>query len=173
MVRIVSIANLAAFFVTFDQHDMTIIEVDGVYTKPAKTSLIYLTAGQRMSVLITAKQNTAKNFAFVGAMDPAMFDKVPPSLNLNATGYLIYDNAKPLPKSAPTFNSYKGAFDDFNLVPYDGTPLFKGVTKQLVFNVRSGVYFNQNRYFPPHFPFWLDSVPSHPYGHTKSDVPSP
>lgn len=147
MVRIINIANFAAFFVTFDQHEMTIIEVDGVYTVAQKTDLIYLSDGQRMSVLITAKPNADKNFAFVGAMDPSMFDSVPSTLNLNATGYLVYDTAKPLPSKAPTFASYDGsAFDDFDLVPYDKLALFKPVTHQVVLNVASGVTDNQNRY---------------------------
>ena len=68
MVRMVNMAAFAAFFVTFDQHEMTIVEVDGVYTEEAKTDLVYLSAGQRMSVLITAKSTNAQNYAFVGAM---------------------------------------------------------------------------------------------------------
>ena len=145
MVRIINIANFAAFFVTFDQHEMTIIEVDGVYTVAQATDLIYLSDGQRMSVLITAKPNANKNFAFVGAMDPTMFDSVPSTLNLNATGYLVYNTAKPLPSEAPTFDSYDGGFDDFGLVPYDKLALFKPVTRQVVLNVDSGVVDNQNR----------------------------
>ena len=166
MVRIVNLSNFGSFFVTFDQHEMTIIEVDGVYTKKAKTDLIYLTAGQRMSVLITAKTTASTNYAFVGAMDPSMFDSVPKSLvpYLNATGYLIYNKAKPLPKSAPTFNSYGGAFDDFDLVPYDVTPLFKPVTKRLTFNVNSGntkeIYDKQNRFSINNSTFVEQKVPT-------------
>lgn len=147
MVRIINMANFAAFFVTFDQHEMTIIEVDGVYTVAQKTDLIYLSDAQRMSVLITAKPNADKNFAFVGAMDPSMFDSVPPSLNLNATGYLVYNAANPLPSEAPTFGSYDNglALDDFGLIPYDKLPLFQHVTRQVVLNVNSGVTDNQNR----------------------------
>lgn len=147
MVRIINISNFAAFFVTFDQHEMTIIEVDGVYTVAQATDLIYLSDGQRMSVLITAKPNANKNFAFVGAMDPSMFDSVPPTLDLNATGYLVYNTAKPLPSEAPTFGSYDSSsiVDDFSLVPYDKLALFEPVTRQVVLNVNSGVTDNQNR----------------------------
>ena len=68
MIRMINMAAFAAFYVAFDQHQMTIIEVDGVYTKPAKTDRVYLTAAQRMSVLVTAKSGAAQNYAFVGAM---------------------------------------------------------------------------------------------------------
>ena len=145
MVRIINVSNFAAFFVKFDQHEMTIIEVDGVYTVAQKTDLVYLSVGQRMSVLITAKPNANKNYAFVGAMDPSMFDSVPSTLNLNATGYLIYNTANPLPSTIPTFSSYEGGFDDFGLVPYDKLALFQPVTRQVVLNVSTGIVVNQNR----------------------------
>ncbi len=146
MVRIINVSAIAAFLVNFDQHEMTVIEVDGVYTKTQKTNLISLSAGQRMSVLIHAKPNANQNFAFVGAMDPSMFDSLPAGLDLNATGYLVYDDSKPLPLEAPTFNSYDGAVDDFGLVPYDGLALLEPVSHQILFDVNPGVQFNQNRY---------------------------
>ena len=145
MVRIINVSNFAAFFVKFDQHEMSIIEVDGVYTVIQKTDLVYLSDGQRMSVLITGKPNANKNYAFVGAMDPSMFDSVPSTLNLNATGHLVYDATKPLPPNPPTFSSYDGGLDDFGLVPYDKIPLFGPVTRQVVLNVDAGVVDNQNR----------------------------
>ena len=142
MVRIMNVSNFAAFFVNFDQHVMEIIEVDGVYTEKKQTDLIYLTGGQRMSVLITAKNSTNTNFAFVGAMDPTMFDH--PVIH-NATGYLVYDSSKPLPLEAPTFPSYSTPYDDFNLVPYDHQPLFEPVTKQITLDVKSDTAYHQNR----------------------------
>ena len=147
MVRIINMANFAAFFVKFDQHEMTIVEVDGVYTVAKTTDLIYLSDGQRMSVLITAKATANQNFAFVGAMDPSMFNNPPATLPLNATGYLVYNSAKPLPSKAPTFASYDNgiALDDFGLVPYDKLPLFGPVTRQVVLNVNTNVTDNQNR----------------------------
>ena len=140
-----NISNFAAFFVKFDQHTMTIIEVDGVYTKAKQTDLVYLTSGQRMSVLVTANPNANQNFAFVGAMDPSMFDTYPSTLDLNATGYLVYDSSKPLPAEAPTFPSYNTAYDDFDLVPYDGQALFQPVSKRITLTVNSGPVDNQNR----------------------------
>ncbi|KAL2046495.1 hypothetical protein ABVK25_011830 [Lepraria finkii] len=149
MFRIINVSNFASFLLKFDQHQMAIIEVDGVYTVKQSTDLIYITAGQRYSVLITAKATApGQNYAFVGAMDPNMFDCNPcPGVPLNATGYLIYDATKPLPKKEPTFPSYtSGFYDDFSLVPYDKQALFEPVTKRITLNVESGVYFNQNRF---------------------------
>ena len=46
---------------------------------------------------------------------------IPASLNPNATGWLVYDNAAPLPTPAllDAFNE----FDDYTLVPTDGEEL--------------------------------------------------
>ena len=48
---------------------MTIIEVDGVYTEPAETDMIYVTAAQRYGFLVTTKTDSSANFAMVGSMD--------------------------------------------------------------------------------------------------------
>jgi hypothetical protein len=43
--------------------------VDGIYTEPADAEMIYVTVAQRWSVIVTAKNDTNSNFAFVGSMD--------------------------------------------------------------------------------------------------------
>ena len=79
--RFVNMAAFAMFHVWIEDHDMRVIEVDGVYTKEFTVPAIDLTTAQRVSVLVTAKNTTDKNFAMVGAMDTDMFDKVPDDLN--------------------------------------------------------------------------------------------
>lgn len=68
-VRMVNIGAFAAQYVWFENHTMRIIEVDGVNTEPADADMIYMTPAQRYSVLITAKNSSTSNFAFVGSMD--------------------------------------------------------------------------------------------------------
>ena len=48
---------------------MRIVEVDGIYTEAAEADMIYITPAQRYSVLITTKDDTSSNFAFMGSMD--------------------------------------------------------------------------------------------------------
>lgn len=67
--RIINMAGFAAQHLWFEGHTMTILEVDGVYTEPAEATMIYLTAAQRYSVLISTKDSADANFAFVGSMD--------------------------------------------------------------------------------------------------------
>jgi iron transport multicopper oxidase len=67
--RMINMAAFAAQYLWFEGHTMRIVEVDGVYTEPAEADMIYLTAAQRYSVLITAKNDTSANFAIQGSMD--------------------------------------------------------------------------------------------------------
>ena len=69
MFRMVNMGAFAGHYVWFEGHTMRIIEVDGIYTEPAEAKMIYLTAGQRCSVLVTSKSDTSSNFAFVSSMD--------------------------------------------------------------------------------------------------------
>lgn len=67
--RMVNMGAFAGQYIWFEGHNMTILEVDGVYTHPAEASMIYLSAAQRCSFLITAKNSTAENFPIVASMD--------------------------------------------------------------------------------------------------------
>jgi FtsP/CotA-like multicopper oxidase with cupredoxin domain len=67
--RMINIGAFAAHHVWIEGHDMTIVEVDGAYTQPATTNLIYIAVAQRYAVLVTAKNSTSANFPIVGAMD--------------------------------------------------------------------------------------------------------
>ena len=69
MFRIINIGGFAGQYLWFEGHTMQIVEVDGVYTKPAPADMIYLTAAQRYSVLITTKNDTSTNFAYSASMD--------------------------------------------------------------------------------------------------------
>lgn len=62
-------AAFAAQYIWFEGHTVQIVEVDGVYTEAADANVIYITAAQRYSVLLTTKNDTSANFAIVGSMD--------------------------------------------------------------------------------------------------------
>jgi iron transport multicopper oxidase len=67
--RIINMGAFAAQYIWFEGHTMQVIEVDGIYTEPADAEMIYVTVAQRWSVIVTAKNDTNSNFAFVGSMD--------------------------------------------------------------------------------------------------------
>jgi iron transport multicopper oxidase len=69
MFRVVNMAAFAAQYLWIEDHTMQVVEVDGVYTEPMEAEMLYLTAAQRYSFLVTAKNESNANFAIVGSMD--------------------------------------------------------------------------------------------------------
>lgn len=67
--RVVNIGAFAGQYLWFEGHNMTIVEVDGVYTEETEAETIYVAAAQRYSFLLTTKNETNANYAFVGSMD--------------------------------------------------------------------------------------------------------
>ena len=67
--RLVNVGAFAGQYFWVEGHNISIVEVDGVYTKPATAEMIYISVAQRYSFLLTAKNDTKENFAFVGSMD--------------------------------------------------------------------------------------------------------
>ncbi|KAE8367391.1 Cupredoxin [Aspergillus caelatus] len=156
--RLVNVAAFASQYFWIEDHTMKIVEVDGVWTEPAEASMIYITAAQRYSFLVTMKDDTNKNYAMVGSMDTDLFDKLPPTLNYNVTGWLIYDTKAERP--APTDISSFDPYDDFKLVPVDGEKLLSDpdytVTLDLTMdNLGDGAnyaFFNGITYVMPKVP---------------------
>lgn len=71
--RTINIGAFAGQYIWFEGHNMTILEVDGVYTQPAQASMIYLSAAQRCSFLITTREDVSENFPIVASMDTVCF----------------------------------------------------------------------------------------------------
>ena len=67
--RMVNMAAFAGQYFWIEGHNISVVEVDGIYTEPMQTDMIYLTAAQRYSFLVTANNDTSANFPMVGSMD--------------------------------------------------------------------------------------------------------
>lgn len=151
MFRFANIGAFASQYLWFEGHNMTIIEVDGVYTQPQEAEMIYITAAQRYAALITMKNDTTTNFAIQASMDTVsagacargeytkfecqdLFDSIPEGLNTNVTGWLVYDEKKPNPD--PTLlDDWSMVFDDFTLQPYDNQTLLDKVDYSITLNL--------------------------------------
>lgn len=133
LLRFINMGLFVSQYIYIEDHELTVVEVDGVYVEPYKTDYIYITVGQRYAVLVTAKSNKDKNYAIMQGFDVTMLDAVPNELVLNATNYLVYDESKPLPKE------YKiqalGHFNDFNLKTLDKTELYDDYDYQITLDV--------------------------------------
>lgn len=77
--RMVNMAAFAGQYVWIEGHNISIIEVDGIYTEPAEATMIYISAAQRYSFLVTTRNDTASNFAIVGSMDTVSQSSPPPT----------------------------------------------------------------------------------------------
>ncbi|KAM5517345.1 iron transport multicopper oxidase fet3 [Fusarium oxysporum f. sp. phaseoli] len=155
------LANIGAFagqYFWIEGHNMTIVEVDGAYTKPAQANMVYLSAGQRCSVLIATKDDASANFPIVASMDTDLFDVLPDDLNWNVTGWLVYDEEKPLPKQSVVYDF--DPYDDMDLVPYDEMVRLPEPSRSIELdvimdNLRDGAnyaFFNNITYRAPKVP---------------------
>ncbi|CAI7651800.1 unnamed protein product [Penicillium glandicola] len=148
LVHIICIGNWPGHFWVFDGHEMTVVEVDGVYVDPypAGDKFLRVATGQRMGVLITTKPDASQNFAIWDTMDVNMmfiFENrtIPENYNPNATAWLVYDEAKPLP-APPVFNSIDFAtdfVDDVDFVPADHEAILEPVNHQIILDTASEV----------------------------------
>lgn len=160
LLRILNMGLFVSQYLGIEDHEMTIVEVDGVYTKPNTTDLLYIATGQRMSVLVKAKEtNPKKNYAFMQIMDETMLDMIDPDLELNVTNQVIYDDTQPHADEY-FYNDLDTATNEFYLEPYQDINLMESYDKQIILDVRmknlgDGVkyaFFNNITYVSPKIP---------------------
>ena len=143
--HIINMATFSQIFLNFEGHNMTIIEVDGVYTQPREVESLWIATAQRYGVLITAKDDATRNYAFTSSLDIEAFDHTTNYLRPNATGQLTYDAEKPK-ASAYGLDAWR-VIDDFTLTPFDGMPLLAGTPDQIVhLDLNFSTIGEQNRY---------------------------
>ncbi|RAL13547.1 uncharacterized protein BO97DRAFT_342725 [Aspergillus homomorphus CBS 101889] len=158
LVRIANIGGFMGQYVSIEDHEMTIIEVDGVYTKPAQAQTIYVAAGQRYGVLIKGKDNASRNYAITVTMDKSLIMMAHARPQVTVTGWLVYNEAQPLDK--PGDIDISEAIDDISLEPYDSEPLFTKPDQSIILNMgvarledgNSHWTFNNIAYTPPEYP---------------------
>jgi iron transport multicopper oxidase len=126
LVHIINMGAIAGTYLQFDQHRVTVVEADGVWTMPYDVDQLYIAVAQRYTVLLTAKPTATQNFAIVAMMNPNMFgDIAQPASNT------VSDN--------PLFPCFDALFVDRSRLP-DGScttrqPLCRSLSRS---NARSG-----------------------------------
>lgn len=146
LVRIICLGNWPGHTFVFDDHDMTVVEVDGIYTKPYDVTdkKLRIATGQRTSVLIHTKSDASRNYAFWDTIDVNMMflyenRSIPGTFNPNATAWLVYDEAKELPPP-PDIHGLDPStdfIDDVSFVPEDGERLLEPVDRQFILHTAS------------------------------------
>lgn len=165
LVHVICISNWPGHTWVFDGHEMTLVEVDGVYTEPTPVGdkMLRVAPGQRMSVLIHTKNDTSQNFAIWDTMDVNMMfvyeDRpIPENYNPNVTAWLVYDEAKPLPP--PPAIHEMNFVDDVALVPADKEPLLEPVDHQIILDTSNALIDGIKRFTVNNKTYIPQDVPS-------------
>ncbi|AMD20886.1 HDR144Wp [Eremothecium sinecaudum] len=117
LLRVANTGGFVSQYFWIEDHDLEVVEVDGVYVERNVTNMIYITSAQRYSMLVRTKSDTSKNFAIMQAFDRMMLDVEPEDLIYNAASFMIYDDEKDLPE--PIVPEEYEFLDDVYLVPVD------------------------------------------------------
>ncbi|KAH6618464.1 Cupredoxin [Boeremia exigua] len=158
LIRMVNMAAFAGMYVWFQECTVKVVEVDGIYTGPVETSMLYLTAGQRYSVLLTVDSGRLTNIPFVASMDEELFDALPADLNSNVTGWLVVDETKEL--SPPLELDAFEPLDDILLQPLDNLVALNTVDRSITLDIKMDnlgdganyAFFNDVTYAEPRVP---------------------
>lgn len=95
--RIINMSALSTFNFHIDNHDLEVVEMDGVLIEPIKIDTVHVAAAQRLSVIVKSKTEDElkelgfKKFTIHGQMDQDMFDYLPDNIVLDANSLLSYD----------------------------------------------------------------------------------
>jgi iron transport multicopper oxidase len=165
LVHIICIGNWPGHAIMFEDHDFTLVELDGVNTEqlPVGSKNIRLTTGQRMSILLYTKNDTSRNYAVWNVMDINMMflnenRTIPSGYNPNGTAWLVYDETKPLPPQ-PVLDTFDFV-DDVTLVPFDREPLLSPVDHQIIMVMDSAEINGVNRFVINNQTYIPQKVPS-------------
>lgn len=139
-IRVISMAALASTMLSFDSHNMTVIEIDGVYVNPFTTTQIRVAPAQRYTFLMTALSSAESNYAFLGSLDVNRDYTQSAAWNINATGYIVYDSTKSLPDAySPTAWT---PLSDWDLSPSDSQGLLPNPDQTITLDFNFGVDSN-------------------------------
>ncbi|SCU83499.1 LADA_0C11804g1_1 [Lachancea dasiensis] len=165
LLRFINVGNFVSQYVYLEDHEFTIVEVDGVYVTPNTTSLLYLATGQRTTVLVHSKPESNKNYALMQIMDETMLDVVTPGLILNRTNQVLYNGEAPFADEY-FIDSFDGVTNDFYLTPLEKTALLPDYDYQITLDVKmdnlgDGVnyaFFNNISYVAPKVPTLVTAI---------------
>ena len=167
LIHMIDMANFPGVAVWFQDHNFTAVGVDGTYTEAydMKDKMLRLAPAQRWDILITTKNDTSKNFVIFTTLDVNML--FPPlgiptirTFNGNATAWLVYDEAKPLPPQV-TFYELNNFFDEVNnLIPYDRQPLLEPVDRRITMTMNNATFDGITRFTINNITYLPQKVPS-------------
>ncbi|KAI7821613.1 multicopper oxidase-domain-containing protein [Kickxella alabastrina] len=141
-IRLVNMASMPEAEFVIDDHDLQIIEVDGVRTKPKTVKVVRLAPGQRLSVLVKAKPSSNLNYNYHITIMGDYLPSIPGIFPITHTSPIIYNNKST--EFAPTAMPLASEpFDDINIESLEYLPALIA-DRSLFLNLTSG--FTENEY---------------------------
>lgn len=123
-IRVINMSALAMFHLLLEDHEMQVIELDGIEVQPQAVDMLTISVAQRYSIYVEAKNTTDRNYALMALQDPDMYDVIADGTPMNNTITIQYDANLPKPEAitfdeAPTEYSAYPVFNDVGFVPLD------------------------------------------------------
>ncbi|KAF2490291.1 hypothetical protein BU16DRAFT_470681 [Lophium mytilinum] len=145
LLRIVNMGALSCSSIQFQNHDITVVGIDGVHVVPKTTSAITICAGQRYDIVIQGLANPKNSVGYLVKMATDMFDSVPSGFKTDYTGKCLYKSGGViLPMLGSVISnpslSPSTTLDDFTLQPLDGQKLLGAPDQKIKW------YINQKNY---------------------------
>ncbi|RDI83024.1 hypothetical protein Vi05172_g6809 [Venturia inaequalis] len=72
--RVMNIGAFPAFFFNIEDHNVTIVAMDGIYTQRTTAQTLHVGTGQRYDILVTTQPNATKNFDISALVDMSAFN---------------------------------------------------------------------------------------------------
>lgn len=174
LVRLINIGALKSQKFWIEDHSMTILELDGSYTKPTETEAITLAPGQRCAFLVKMKQAADRNYAIAAVVDRSS-DRMMKSSMTNkpapivVSGWLVYSDSSSY--TSLTSSTATSAIDDASVQPYDEEELLPhpDISLNLVVDMKrleDGIehwMFNTTAYTQPEVPTLFSAMTNEEY----------
>ncbi|KAJ1957716.1 ferroxidase fet3 [Linderina pennispora] len=119
-IRLLAMQNMPMVEFSINQHTMDVIEVDGALTKRRPMQAIRVNPGQRVSVLVRAKQSLVSNYAYHISVTHYIFPIPPGFVQPLYNGTVVYAEDAEL---APVESILSEPFDEVSLESLDESPL--------------------------------------------------
>lgn len=130
--RILNVGAFMSFLVNFQDHNMTVVGVDGTVTQPTPAKTIYVGAAMRFDVLITGMDNPKQNFGIVALFDVTMFEG---PFRGSPVVFGMLDYGKKFQPPAPMQNlpaAIMPLTNDLTMKPIDQAPLLDPVDTRII-----------------------------------------
>ena len=137
-ILVISMAAFASTLLQFDSHTMRVIGVDGTYIVKHDSYQIRVAPAQRYTILLNGQPTNIRNYAFLASLDMNRDFAIDPSpiYPFNITGYIVYDNTKPLPP--PYVVNKWSPVNDFTFVALDSQALLGNPDKTITLDFNFG-----------------------------------